>query len=130
MDANYKLFKYAGLLREAAERRLEAQRAFFEAGTINIDRYLDAVNRWSNAVATEAQFRTSYNTAIAALEEAKGTLLAYNNIAVAEGPHPKKAYIQAFDQQKAHRRIPIPQDGTVAPRPMVHPPVPDPIRRC
>ena len=87
VDSNYKLLKSAGRLREAAEHRLEAQRAFYEEGTINIDRYLDAVNRWSNAVAHEAQFRTSYNTAIAALEEAKGTLLAYNNIAVAEGPH-------------------------------------------
>ncbi|WP_233578945.1 TolC family protein [Tautonia sociabilis] len=127
VDSNYKLLKVAGQLREAAERRLEAQEAFFEAGTINIDRYLDAVNRWSNAVATEAQFKTSYNTAIAALEEAKGTLLAYNNIAVAEGPQPRKAYIQAIDQQKAHHRIPIPHDGPVAPRPVVHPPVADPV---
>ncbi|QDV35979.1 TolC family protein [Tautonia plasticadhaerens] len=127
VDANYKLLKVAGQLREAAERRLKAQEAFFEAGTINIDRYLDAVNRWSNAVATEARFKTSYNTAIAALEEAKGTLLAYNNIAVAEGPQPKKAYIQAVDQQKAHHQIPIEPDGPVAPRPVVAPPIHDPV---
>jgi outer membrane protein TolC len=127
VDSQYKLLKYAGLAREAAEKRLAAQRAFFETGTINIDRYLDAVNRWANAVALEAQYKTSYNTSIAALEEAKGTLLAYDNIAVAEGPNPRKAYIQAMDQRDAHKRFSVPLDGSVAPRPVVAPLVADPV---
>ena len=50
VDANYKQFKTAGRLREAAQERLEAQQAFYESGTITIDRYLDALNRWSRAV--------------------------------------------------------------------------------
>ena len=57
---------------------------------------------------TEAQYKTTYNISIVALEEAKGTLLAYNNIAVAEGPQPRKAYVQARDIQDAHRKLPIP----------------------
>jgi outer membrane protein TolC len=125
VDANYKLLKYAGLSREAAERRLAAQRAFFEQGTINIDRYLEAVRNWANAVAREAQFKTTYNISIAALEEAKGTLLAYDNIAVAEGPHPRKAYLQAHDQQAAHRQLRVPQDGPYRPAPITGPPGPD-----
>ena len=127
VDSNYKLLKYAGLAREAAERRLAAQRAFFEAGTINIDRYLDAVSQWANTVAVEAQFKTSYNTAIIALEEAKGTLLAYNNIAVAEGPQPRKAYVQALDQRAGHKQFSIPLDGSTEPKPIVAPPVADPV---
>ena len=63
----------------------------------------------------EAQFKTTYNISIVALEEAKGTLLAYDNIAVAEGPHPRKAYIQARDIQDAHRQLPIPPDGPMMP---------------
>ena len=59
-------------------------------------------------MALEAQYKTSYNTSIVALEEAKGTLLAYDNIALAEGPHPRKAYIQARDQQAGHGRFPRP----------------------
>ena len=55
------------------------------------------------AVAQEAQYKTTYNISIVALEEAKGTLLAYDNIAVAEGPHPRKAYVQARDNQDGHR---------------------------
>ena len=50
-------------------------------------------------MATEAQYKTTYNISIVALEEAKGTLLAYDNIAVAEGPWPRKAYVQARDIQ-------------------------------
>ena len=86
VDANYKQFKTASRLRAAAAQRLEAQRAFYEEGRITIDRYLDAVSQYANAVAQEAQFKTTYNISIVALEEAKGTLLAYDNIAVAEGP--------------------------------------------
>ena len=100
VDANYKQFKTASRLRAAAAQRLEAQRAFYEEGRITIDRYLDAVSQYASAVAQEAQFKTTYNISIVALEEAKGTLLAYDNIAVAEGPHPQKAYIQARDQRR------------------------------
>ena len=54
---------------------------FYEEGRITIDRYLDAVSQYASAVAQEAQFKTTYNISIVALEEAKGTLLAYDNIA-------------------------------------------------
>jgi outer membrane protein TolC len=127
VDANYKQFKTASRFRAAAAQRLEAQRAFYEEGRITIDRYLDAVSQYANAVAQEAQFKTSYNISIVALEEAKGTLLAYDNIAVAEGPHPAKAYMQARDQQAAHRQMPIPPNGPYAPMPINGPAVPDPI---
>jgi hypothetical protein len=127
VDANYKQFKTASRLRAAAAQRLEAQRAFYEEGRITIDRYLDAVSQYASAVAQEAQFKTTYNISIVALEEAKGTLLAYDNIAVAEGPHPRKAYIQARDQMNAHRQLPIPPDGNYKPVPINGPAALDPI---
>src|SRR5262249_25784067 len=55
---------------------------------ITLDRYLDAISQYATAVAAEAQYRTTYNISIVALEEAKGTLLAYDNIAVADRPRP------------------------------------------
>ncbi|MHC5543377.1 TolC family protein, partial [Singulisphaera rosea] len=127
VDANYKQFKTASRLRAAAAQRLDAQRAFYEEGRITIDRYLDAVSQYASAVATEAQFKTTYNISIVALEEAKGTLLAYDNIAVAEGPHPKKAYIQAKDQVNGHRSLPLPRDGDLYRRPVNGPSNPDPV---
>lgn len=111
VDANYKQFKTASRLRAAAAERLAAQRAYYEEGRITIDRFLDAVAQYAQSVAQEAQFKTTYNISIAALEEAKGTLLAYNNISVAEGPNPRKAYIQARDIQDSHKRLPIQPDG-------------------
>ncbi len=127
VDANYKQFRTASRVRAAAAQRLEAQRAFYEEGRITIDRYLDAVSQFASAVALEAQYKTTYNISIVALEEAKGTLLAYDNIAVAEGPHPAKAYIQARDQQAAHRQAPLGQDGPYNPKRVVGPPVADPV---
>ncbi len=128
IDANYKQFKTASRLRAAAALRLESQRAYYEEGRITIDRFLDAVSQYATAVATEAQYKTTYNISIVALEEAKGTLLAYDNIAVAEGPHPAKAYRQAADIQGAHRRISIfGQDGPQVPQRQVGPLNPDPV---
>jgi outer membrane protein TolC len=127
VDANYKQFKTASRLRAAAAQRLEAQRAYYEEGRITIDRFLDAVSQYAQAVAQEAQFKTTYNISIVALEEAKGTLLAYNNIAVAEGPYPRKAYVQARDIQNAHRKLPIPPDGPMYRQRVTGPIVPDPV---
>ena len=127
IDANYKQFKTASRLRQAAALRLESQRAYYEEGRITIDRFLDAVSQYATAVATEAQYKTTYNISIVALEEAKGTLLAYDNIAVAEGPHPSKAYIQARDIQRAHRQFRINPDGPQVPRNPVGPLNTDPI---
>ena len=127
VDANYKQFKTASRLRAAAAQRLEAQRAYYEEGRITIDRFLDAVSQYAQAVAQEAQYKTTYNISIVALEEAKGTLLAYNNIAVAEGPHPRKAYVQARDIQNAHRKLPIPPDGPMYRQRVTGPLNPDPV---
>ena len=127
IDANYKQFKTAARLRGAAAQRLEAQRAYYEEGRITIDRFLDAVSQYATAVATEAQYKTTYNISIVALEEAKGTLLAYDNIAVAEGPNPRKAYIQAGDIQDAHKQFHILPDGPQVPKAPFGPLNPDPI---
>jgi outer membrane protein TolC len=88
VDANYKQLRTASRLRQAAAQRLDAQRAYYEEGRITVDRYLDAISQYATAVATEAQYWTTYNISIVALEEAKGTLLAYDNIVVAERPRP------------------------------------------
>ncbi|MBX6315542.1 MAG: TolC family protein [Isosphaeraceae bacterium] len=86
VDTGYKRLQAAGHLKEAARKRLEAQRAAYEDGSITINRYLDAIHRWSIAIAQEAEFKCRYNTALAVLEEAKGTLLASGYIIVEGAP--------------------------------------------
>jgi hypothetical protein len=108
LDANYKQFQTATRMRKAAAQRLDAQRAYYEEGRITIDRFLDAVGQYTTAVATEAQYQTAYNISILALEEAKGTLLAHDNIVVAEGPRPRKPLPQAVKTRDV-----VKADGTV-----------------
>jgi RNA polymerase sigma factor (sigma-70 family) len=126
IDYNYKQLQAASRVRQAAAQRLDAMRADREAGRIPVNRFLDAVTQYVAAVGAEAQYRATYNISIVALEEAKGTLLEYSKITVAEGPHPRKAYIQARDIQNAHRQHHIPPDGSMMPEKPVGPANPDP----
>ena len=87
IDANYKQFKTASRLRQTSASRLEALQAKYKEGPIAIDRLMDAVAQNAAALATEAQYKSTYNISIIALEEAKGTLLEYDQISVAAGPH-------------------------------------------
>lgn len=136
VDANYKRFKAAQRLKEAAWVRLDYNKARYDAGdrdpstseeAVTIRVLIDSINQWTDAIALEAQYKSTYNTSIAVLEEAKGTLLAYDNIAMAEGPWPRKAYIQAHDQQGAHRQFPIGGDGPYHPERGSAPVNPDPV---
>jgi outer membrane protein TolC len=113
VDANYKQFRTASRLRQAAAQRLDAQRAYYEEGRITVDRYFDAISQYATAVATEAQYKTTYNSSIVTLEEAKGTLLAYDNIAVAGVRRPsRRAPMQLAGADVAHRQ-PIKPDHQV-----------------
>jgi hypothetical protein len=116
IDANYKQFRTAKRLREAAAQRLDAQRAYYEEGRITIDRFLDAVSQYATAVATEAQYKTTYNISIAALEEAKGTLLAYDNIVIAERPRTRiqAAPIPGADMTTVSKCKPVQQVVTAS----------------
>jgi RNA polymerase sigma factor (sigma-70 family) len=123
IDADYKQFKTASSLRAAAAQRLDAQRAYYEEGRITIDRFLDAVSQYANSVAQEAQYKTRYNVSIVALEEAKGTLLAYEHIAVAESPKPARITAGVSDA-KARLWLESSRRMTQAPAPTVSQPTP------
>jgi hypothetical protein len=116
IDANYKQFKTAKKLLESGQNRLEAQRAIYEEGKGTVDRLLDAVSQHANAIGLVAQYKSSYNTSLAAFEEARGTILACNGIIIAPKAAPSKAN-------------PTPRDDRVAPTSFeapVPPPAPAP----
>jgi outer membrane protein TolC len=130
VDSNYKLYRAAQRQKEAAWVRLDYNKARYEVGdrdptrsaeAVSIQQYIDSVNQWTSAVAAEARYKSTYNTSLAVLEESKGTLLGYDNVAIAEGPWPRKAYIQARDQQRAHFQHPVGGDGAYQPRPLTGP---------
>jgi hypothetical protein len=121
IDANYKQLQTAKRLRVAAADRLDAQRALYEEGRITIDRFLHSVSLYATAVGTESHYKATYNTAIVALKEAKGTLLADYGIVVGEPKKPRN-YVAA-QEPKA--------DGATKPTAFMAPeksePVPAPI---
>jgi outer membrane protein TolC len=88
VDANYKQYATAKRVQAAAAKRVDVQRAYYEEGRITVDRLLNAINQNDLAIANEARYKTMYNISLAALSEAKGTLLADRNIVAAEGPKP------------------------------------------
>ena len=93
VDGSYKQYQTAKKLTEAAAQRLKAQLASFENGQSPLDSYLDAMARYVAAVSEEANYKTRYNISIVGLEEAKGTLLEYDNITMVKrsgAPNPKK----------------------------------------
>ena len=119
VDTNHKQFKTARRLNVAARQRVEAQRTFYDEGRITLDRLLDAIGQQADAVAQEARYLASYNTSLAALEESKGTLLAYDRVEIADGPKPRKAYVQAKDREVTPAAFEEPAEAPipVAPRP-------------
>lgn len=70
--------------REAAEQTLHDQQANVAAGAALAKDLLEAQRDLANAVVREMDAMTAYMVSLADLERAKGTLLDYNNIAVAE----------------------------------------------
>ena len=84
----------------AARVNVEAVRAAYDTDTVTLDLLLDAQRRL--AVAQSDYFRSlvDYNQAIHFVHFRKGSLLEYNNVYLAEGPWPGKAY---FDARKRAR---------------------------
>jgi outer membrane protein TolC len=111
VDASYKQYKTSSRLRHAAAQRLDVQRAYYDEGRITTDRFLDAVSQYATAVATEAQYKVTYNIALAALAEAKGTLLAERSIVIADGPSRVNPNVQ---KAKSPEPVPLPMPAIAA----------------
>ena len=79
---------------------VRAVKAAYDTDTVTLDLLLDAQRRL--AVAESEYFRSlvDYNVAIRTVHLRKNSLLEYNNVFLAEGPWPGKAY---FDADKRAR---------------------------
>jgi hypothetical protein len=100
LDRSYRLTETNFNRRIAAEVNVQAVKAAYDTDTVTLDLLLDAQRRL--AVAESDYFRSlvDYNLAIRTVHLRKGSLLEYNNVFLAEGPWPGKAY---FDANKRAR---------------------------
>ena len=80
----------------AAEKEVEMQLAVVEIKQGEVDLVLNAQRRRAAAQADFYRAIVEYNKAIANVHFRKGSLLEYNNIQLAEGPWPGKAYWDAL----------------------------------
>jgi len=95
LDASYVLAQTHFNRWSASETEVESAEARYEGGESTLDLVLDAQQRRAQAQRDFYQALTNYSKAIAEVHFRKGSLLEYNNIQLAEGPWPHKAYWDA-----------------------------------
>jgi outer membrane protein TolC len=96
VDLNYGTAQTYFNRRQAADDEVEAVEVLYDVGQIVIDRVLDAQARQAEAESQYYRSLVDYNRAIMRLHYAKGSLLEYNGVYLAEGPWPGKAYFDAL----------------------------------
>jgi outer membrane protein TolC len=97
----YEQIKALRAQREANATQLEARFKEFIVGRGTLDVLLEAQRNWADSLASEYQAITNYNNALCGFQFAKGTLIQYDNVVIAEGELPHVAQVRAVDHQKA-----------------------------
>ncbi|MCL2349560.1 MAG: TolC family protein [Planctomycetaceae bacterium] len=100
MDRYYHLAELNFNTRIAAEAEVRATTEAYDAGTTTLDQVLDAQRRLAEAESMYFSSIINYNLAITKLHYLKGSLLEYNNVALAEGPWPGKAQFDAIREAR------------------------------
>jgi outer membrane protein TolC len=102
LDLNHRLAQTHFNRWRAAHREVESAEALYEGGKETLDIVLDAQRRRADAQSEYYQTLSAYAKSVAEVHALKGSLLEYNNISLAEGPWPEKAYWDAL--QRARER--------------------------
>ncbi len=101
-DAEYHLAQTAFNRWVASQQEVNSRRAVVLGGAVGregenaLPNLLDALRRQADAQREYYQRLVNYNKAIADVHLAKGSLLEYDGVRLAEGPWPKKAYWDAL----------------------------------
>lgn len=92
--------------RIANANQLNARFLAFQAGTTagTIDVLLEAQRNWADSVASEHTAIVNYNNALAGLQFAKGTILNYDNVTIAEGALPQCVQVRATEHIRERER--------------------------
>jgi outer membrane protein TolC len=101
LDLNYRLMETNFNRRMASEQEVAAVTVAYEAGTVTLDLLLQAQQRRSDAEAAYYRSLIDYNRGITQVHFVKGSLLEYDDVFLAEGPWPGKAYFDAHRLARA-----------------------------
>jgi outer membrane protein TolC len=106
-------------LRLAAAQQLEARYKEFLAGRGTLDFLLEAQRVWAGALSAEYTAIVQYNQSLVGFEAAKGTLLHYDNVYIAEGPLPQCAQERAVEHHRERTHAVVLRERA---NPVAHPP--------
>jgi hypothetical protein len=95
VDSQYHFMQTLFNRRLAAEEEVQADEVAYAAGTTTLDILLQAEQERSIAEAAYYRALIDYNRAISEVHFVKGSLPEYDNVFMAEGPWPGKAYFDA-----------------------------------
>ena len=84
-----------------AQKEVESATALYRAGKATLDLVLEAQRRRAQAQSDYYRALGEHTKSIADVHFRKGTLLTYNDIHLAEGPWPEKAYRDAQERSRA-----------------------------
>ena len=84
-----------------AQKEVESATALYRAGKATLDLVLEAQRRRAQAQSDYYRALGEHTKSIADVHFRKGTLLPYNDIHLAEGPWPEKAYQDAKERSRA-----------------------------
>jgi hypothetical protein len=104
--------------REANAHQLNLRFEVFQAGARGgtIDVLLEAQRNFADALASEYVAVVNYNNSLAGYQFAKGTILQYDNVQIAEGPLPQCVQVRAVDnirQRESALRLRERSDPTI-----------------
>jgi len=85
--------------RVALGEQLKGLYARIQAGRDSLIVILDAQQKFAAALSSEHNAIANYNIAIAGMQYAKGTLMQYNNVQIADGPLPACTLARAADHE-------------------------------
>lgn len=100
LSSTYHLIETAREQRQALADQLRGLYARIQAGKDPLITILDAQQRFAAALQAEHDAIASYNIAIAGMQYAKGTIMQYNNVHIAEGPLPNCVMTRAADHYR------------------------------
>src|SRR5262245_23250628 len=104
LDAYYQQILLSQTRRVALGTQLQGQFERVKIGKDPLIQLLDAQRAFTGSIQAEADAVASYNIAIAGFHLAKGTILPYNNITIADGPLPAAIGERAADHFDARQR--------------------------
>jgi len=105
VDRSYAVLQTNFNRRHAARQEVAAVQAAYESDNATVDLLLESQRRQAEADGSYYRSLVEYSLAIKNVQFEKGSLLSYNNIYLAEGGWPEKAYIDAAERDRLRGRV-------------------------